>query len=112
MNIKVIQRDITCDSNITKKLLHGLNSQVLVCYKIYHDILNTLKLFTLLDGVLIVKLFIWLYYSKSNDQRRMSAEGKEKRSVCEKEVLSWRSQELAKIVQKSFFVPAQLEFVD
>ena len=42
----------------------------------------------------------------------MSAEGKEKRSVCEKEVLSWKSQELAKIVQKSFFVPAQLEFVD
>ena len=43
----------------------------------------------------------------------MSAEGKEKRSVCEKEVLSWRSQELAKVVQKSFFLPlAQLEFVD
>ena len=69
-------------------------------------------MFTPLDGAITITLFIWLYYSKSNDQRRMSAEGKEKRSVCEKEVHSWRSQELAKIVQKSFFVPAQLEFVD
>ena len=41
----------------------------------------------------------------------MSAEGKEKRSVCEKEVLSWKSQELAKIVQKSFFAPAQLDLL-
>ena len=67
--------------------------------------LNTLKLFTPLDGAITITLFIWLYYSKSNDQRRMSAERKEKRSVCEKEVHSWRSQELAKIVQKSFFCP-------
>ena len=69
-------------------------------------------MFTPLDGVLTITLFIWLYYSKSNDQRRMSAEGKEKRSVCEKEVHSWKSQELAKIVQKRIFAPAQLEFVD
>ena len=68
-------------------------------------------MFTPLDGVLTITLFIWLYYSKSNDQRRMSAEGKEKRSVCEKEVLSWKSQELAKIVQKSFFAPAQLDLL-
>ena len=68
-------------------------------------------MFTPLDGVLTITLFIWLYYSKSNDQRRMSAEGKEKRSVCEKEVLSWRSQELAKIVQKKYFAPAQLDLL-
>ena len=67
--------------------------------------MNTLKLFTPLDGVLTILLFTWLYNSKTNDQRRMSAEGKEKRSVCEKEVLSWKSQELVKIVQKSFFLP-------
>ena len=83
-----------------------------VSYKFYHDILNALNLFTPLDGVFTVKLFIWLYYSKSNDQRRMSAEGKEKRSVCEKEVLiSWKSQELVKIVQKRFFAPAQLDLL-
>ena len=68
-------------------------------------------MFTPLDGVLTITLFIWLYYSKSNDQRRMSAEGKEKRSVCEKEVLSWKSQELVKIVQKKYFAPAQLDLL-
>ena len=90
-------------------MLFGLNSWVIKFISIF---LNRLKLFTPLDGVLTITLFIWLYYSKSNDQRRMSAEGKEKRSVCEKEVLSWKSQELVKIVQKSFFCPCTTWFVD
>jgi len=39
--------------------------------------------------------------------------GEKKSGRCvRKKYFSWRSQELAKIVQKSFFAPAQLEFVD